>query len=63
MRKRGSWLSSPSTADPPSWPSLSDERLLSYGVHRALALHLFEAGQVTLAGAAKLAGLTIELFI
>lgn len=25
-----------------------DDRLLSHGVHRALALHLFEAGRVTL---------------
>ncbi len=40
-----------------------DERLLSQGLHRALALHLFEAGQVTLAQAAKLAGLSLEAFI
>ena len=40
-----------------------DERLLSHGVHRALALHLFEAGQVTLVQASKLAGLAAELFI
>jgi prevent-host-death family protein len=40
-----------------------DERLLSYGIHRALALRLFEAGQVTLAQAAKLAGLPLEGFI
>jgi prevent-host-death family protein len=40
-----------------------DERLLSYGVHRTVALHLFEAGQVTLAQAAKLAGLPLEGFI
>jgi prevent-host-death family protein len=40
-----------------------DERLLSHGVHRALALHLFEAGHVTLVQAARLAGLAAELFI
>jgi prevent-host-death family protein len=40
-----------------------DERLLSHGIHRALALHLFEAGQVTLAQGAKLAGLSLEDFI
>jgi prevent-host-death family protein len=40
-----------------------DERLLSYGVHRALALHLFEAGQLTPAQGARLAGLSLEEFI
>jgi predicted HTH domain antitoxin len=40
-----------------------DERLLAHGVHRAVALHLFEAGQVTLAKAAKLADLCLEDFI
>ncbi len=40
-----------------------DERLLSYGLHRALALHLFEAGQVTIAQAAKLAELAMESFM
>lgn len=40
-----------------------DERLLSHGIHRALALHLFEAGQVTLAQGARLAGLPLEAFI
>lgn len=40
-----------------------DERLLSLGIHRALALHLFEAGQVTLAQGAKLASLSLEAFI
>lgn len=40
-----------------------DERLLSYGVHRALALHLFEGGQLTLSLAAKLAQLSLETFI
>ncbi|HVT15300.1 MAG TPA: type II toxin-antitoxin system prevent-host-death family antitoxin [Thermoanaerobaculia bacterium] len=40
-----------------------DERLLSLGVHHALALHLFEAGQVTLSQGAKLAGLSLEGFI
>jgi prevent-host-death family protein len=40
-----------------------DERLLAHGVHVALALHLFEAGQVTLAQGARLAGLSLEDFI
>lgn len=40
-----------------------DERLLEHGVHRAMALHLFENHQVTLVQAAKLAGLTAEEFI
>lgn len=40
-----------------------DERLLSQGIHRALALHLFEAEQVTLSQGAKLAGLSLEGFI
>jgi len=40
-----------------------DERLLAFGVHRALALHLFEAGQVTLAQGAKLGALSVEAFI
>lgn len=40
-----------------------DERLLSQGVHRALALHLFEAGQVTLSQGARLAGVALESFI
>jgi prevent-host-death family protein len=40
-----------------------DDRLLSHGLHRALALHLFEAGQVTLSQGAKLAGLSLESFI
>jgi prevent-host-death family protein len=40
-----------------------DERLLSHGIHRALALHLFEAGQVALAQGARLASLSVEEFI
>jgi prevent-host-death family protein len=40
-----------------------DERLLSHGIHRALALHLFEAGQVALAQGARLANLSVEEFI
>lgn len=40
-----------------------DQRLLTYGVARALALHLFEAGHVTLVQGAKLAGLSLEGFI
>lgn len=40
-----------------------DDRLLRYGVARALALHLFEAGYVTLARGAKLADVSVEEFI
>lgn len=40
-----------------------DERLLKHGVARALALHLFEAGRVTLARAAKLAEMSVEEFV
>ena len=40
-----------------------DERLISQGVHRAMALHLFESHQLTLAQCAKLAGLPLEAFI
>ena len=40
-----------------------DERLLNYGVHRAMALHLFEKHQPTLVQAAKLAGLALEEFL
>jgi prevent-host-death family protein len=40
-----------------------DERLLSFGVHRALAIHLYAAGQLTLAPAAKMAELAVELFV
>lgn len=40
-----------------------DERLLQHGVARALALHLFEAGQVTLVRAAKLAEMSVEEFV
>ncbi len=40
-----------------------DERLLDLGVHRALALHLFENGQLTLVQAAKLAGVAAEEFV
>jgi prevent-host-death family protein len=40
-----------------------DERLLRHGVARALALHLFEAGRVTLARAAKLAEMSVEEFV
>lgn len=39
------------------------ERLLSLGVHRAMALDLFESGGATLAQAAKLADLSVEAFI
>jgi len=40
-----------------------DERLLSHGIQRALALDLLESGQVTLAQGARLAGLSLEAFI
>jgi prevent-host-death family protein len=40
-----------------------DELLIGQGVHRAMALHLFESHQVTLAQAAKLAGLSLEEFV
>jgi len=40
-----------------------DERLLKHGVARALALHLFEAGRLTLARAAKLAEMSAEEFV
>ena len=40
-----------------------DERLLAIGVHRSLAVHLFEAGQATLAQAARLAELSVERFL
>jgi predicted HTH domain antitoxin len=35
----------------------------SYGIHRALALALFETQQVTLAQGARLAGLSLEEFL
>lgn len=40
-----------------------DERLLSLGLHRALALVLVEAGHLSIARAAKVAGLVLEEFI
>ena len=40
-----------------------DDRLLEVGVHRSLALHLFEQRQLTLAQAAKVADLTVEDFM
>jgi prevent-host-death family protein len=40
-----------------------DERLLEQGVHRALALHLFESGRMTLGQGARLAGLPVESFM
>jgi len=40
-----------------------DERLLAHGVHRAVALHLFESGRVTLSQGARLASLSVEEFI
>lgn len=40
-----------------------DERLLALGVHRAVALNLFESGRVTLVQGARIAGLSAEEFI
>lgn len=40
-----------------------DERLLKHGVNKALALHLFQSGQVTLSQAAKITSLSIENFL
>ncbi len=40
-----------------------DARLVDLGVSRALALHLFEKGQLSLAQAAKVGGLSLEAFI
>ncbi len=40
-----------------------DERLLDHGVHRMMALHLFESGQMTMAQSARLAGQPIAEFI
>ena len=40
-----------------------NERLLQHGVHRAVALDLFEQGQVTLTQGAKLAGIPAEDYI
>ena len=40
-----------------------DDRLLNVGVHRALALRLFEQGHLTLAQAAKVAALNVEDFM
>ena len=40
-----------------------DQYLLENGVHRALALYLFKAGQLTLTQAAKLAGVNLKDFL
>lgn len=40
-----------------------NERLLSLGIHRALALNLVESGQTSVARAAKLADLPLEAFL
>ena len=40
-----------------------DDRLLELGIHRALALHLFERNHATLTQAAKVAGVTPEEFV
>ena len=40
-----------------------DDRLLELGVHRALALYLFERNHATLTQAAKVAGVSPEEFV
>ena len=40
-----------------------DERLLDLGIHRAMAVHLFESGQATMSQGARLAGVSLEGFI
>jgi prevent-host-death family protein len=40
-----------------------DERLLKHGVNKALALHLFQAGHLTLSQAARVAILSMEDFL
>jgi predicted HTH domain antitoxin len=40
-----------------------NERLLDLGIHRAMAVHLFESGQTTLSQGARLAGLSMEEFM
>lgn len=40
-----------------------DDSLLQHGVHRALALNLFKSRQLTLAQAAKIAGMSLEEFM
>jgi prevent-host-death family protein len=40
-----------------------DERLIEHGIHRAMALRLFEADLVSLPKAAKIAGVSVEDFI
>lgn len=40
-----------------------DQRLIEQGVHRALALRLLESRQLTLAQAAKVAGLSLDAFL
>ena len=40
-----------------------DRQLLDHGVHRAMAFHLFESHQLTLAQASRVAKLSLEEFI
>ncbi len=40
-----------------------DERLLKHGVNKALALHLFQSGHVTLSQASRISVLSIENFL
>ena len=40
-----------------------DGRLLDLGIHRTVAVHLFESGQTTLSQGARLAGISMEEFM
>ncbi len=40
-----------------------DKWLLNHGVHRAMAIHLFESHQLTMVQSAKVADLSLEAFI
>jgi len=40
-----------------------DKLLVTHGVHRSMALHLFESHQLTLTQSAKVADLSVEAFI
>lgn len=37
-----------------------DKKLLNHGIHRAMALHLFESHLTTMVQSAKIAGLSVE---
>ena len=67
MRIQSDRRSSRSAANLVSLPAILavpfDEHLISQGVHRSMALHLFKSHQLTLAQSAKMAGLSLEAFI